>query len=184
MHYTLLTEKERSAIHHEYRTRVAIIFCFVIVAAGIIGTASLFPAYIFSISSESSEQASVVDMATDKDSKVVSLKNSLKKDTQVIATASRYESAPVISKIISDIVSARGANTYEHVVFDTVSASSTGSSSVNITIQGVAPTRTSLLDLKGRLENLAQGNVVDLPIAQLTKSVSIPFTIKLTEQLP
>ncbi len=191
MHYTLLTEKERSAVHHEYRTRAAIVFCFVMAAAGIIGIAGLFPAYTFSLSSERSQGRTLESIDVKDDGKSDATKKELSADSKLLSDVSRYVDGPTYSDVLNGIISAKGPVTFTSLEVEhgnagvgTSAVANTVTSSVTVIIQGVAPTRSALLDLRKRLSSLKSGNVVDLPISELTKSTAVQFSIKVTEQMP
>ena len=187
MHYTLLTEKERSAVHHEYRTRAAIVFCFVMAAAGIIGIAGLFPAYTFSLSSERSQGRTLESIDVKDDGKSDATKKELSADSKLLSDVSRYVDGPTYSDVLNGIISAKGPVTFTSLEVEhgsTGAAAKTETSSVTVIIQGVAPTRFALLDLRKRLGSLKSGNIVDLPISELTKSTAVQFSIKVTEQMP
>ncbi|MEI6397100.1 MAG: hypothetical protein WCO48_03475 [Candidatus Taylorbacteria bacterium] len=177
MHYTLLTDKERTLIHHEYRTRAAIIFCFVMAAVCIIGMAVLFPAYIFSTFSERDQKQVLVTIDTKKDNTLVTTKNELFQDSAILTATKQYVDRPRLSDIVAGIVGAMGPVKLTSLAIDTAS------SSVVVKIQGVAPTRTALLALGGRLESVQKGNVVDLPISELTKSTALDFSLKVTQKI-
>lgn len=179
MHYTLLPESEHAAIHREYRTRAAIVFCFLMTAVVVIGMVALFPAYVFSVTSEKVEQQSVASLDTKSDKSVSSMRAELSQDAVLLSEISQYAGSPSFSDIVSGLVGVRGPVTYSSLVLDR-----TTTSSVDIIIEGTAPTRSSLLDLRSRLQNLKKGNAVDLPISELTKSVSVHFSLKVTEEIP
>ena len=53
-----------------------------------------------------------------------------------------------------------------------------------IVMQGVAPTRESLVAFKTRLEGLSPGNQIDLPISGFARSKDLPFSLKVLHHLP
>jgi hypothetical protein len=67
--------------------------------------------------------------------------------------------------------------------FTSFSVMKVATSTYNITIQGLAPTRNSLLTFKTNFENLAPGNKVDLPVSTLAKSTNINFSLQLKQEL-
>ncbi len=179
MHYTLLPDQEHLAIHREYRTRVAIVFCFVMVIAGAIGIFALLPAYISSSASEKVQQQAIDSIDTKDSKNTAAMKSEIFKDNSTLSSSEDYIGWPTFSSIVSSIVQVRGPVKFSSLAMDYV-----GTSSMTIIVQGVAPTRAALLDLQDRLQNLKDGNVVDLPISTLTKSTSVQFSLKVTEQIP
>jgi hypothetical protein len=177
MHHTLLPESERKLIHGEYHVRVFIVSCFVLFVIGVIGVTSLFPAFTFAYLSEKSGNLLVV--SSDAEGKMAnSMKAELKDDATLLSFIKSNISKPSYLGMISDIVSIRGTSMIYSMSFDTVSTSS-----AVIVMQGLSPTRNDLLAFKSRLESMKKGNIVELPISQLTKSTDLNFSLKLTESL-
>ncbi len=179
MHYTLLPDKEHIAIHSEYHVRVAIVFCFMISLVGIVGIIMLFPAYISSITTEKEQQKVLDSKNYSENSDLIAKKAELSSDAGLLSTINKYRGSSLLSKVISDIIDVRGPTKLFSLVTDRV-----GTSTVNVIIQGEAPTRDALLSFKSRLQSLKSGNVVDLPISELTKSTPIKFSLKVIEQIP
>ena len=148
----------------------------------------LSPAYIYSKSSESVQQQILGSINTKDDSKLVMVRNELSKDSAILSATEQYLGGPVYSRVIDGLVGVMGPVTYTSISISLNKSSlsgnpSVGSSSVTAVIQGVAPTRTALLDFENRLESIKKGNTVDLPISELTKSSDIQFSLKLTESI-
>ncbi len=184
MHHTLLTDKERARIHHEYRIRAAIVFCFLMSGAGLVGLVALFPAYIESVSYGATiPQTFSSDMKLS--SQTIDMKNELARDKALASASKDFPYKTVLSGVLSDVIGVKGSNIFSSISLDRKPISdTTSSSSLVISIQGISPTRTTLLDLKSKLESLQKGNVVDLPITALTKSEAIPFSMKVIENMP
>lgn len=179
MHYTLLPDKEHVAIHLEYRTRAAIVFCFVMAVAGLIGVGTLLPAYISSTVTEKDQQKTLSSIDTANDGAIVAMKSELVSDAALVASVNQYIAGPEFSNILNDLIAVRGPVKFSSLVLDRV-----GTSTITVMIQGIAPTRDALIALRGRLQTVKAGNIVDLPISELTKSTSVQFSLKVTEQIP
>jgi hypothetical protein len=180
MQHTLLPLPERKALRHEYRLRVAIVLCFMLSFAGLIGIGSLLPSFIAMSARERAELDSVVALKKQKDdSGAGDVEGSLKADAALLSAATPLAAGTLSSAVIESIVSARGP-----VDLTTLQVSHTDGSVFAIAIQGTAPDRSSLLAFQNRLEALAPGNKAVLPISELAKNSDIPFSIELTEKLP
>jgi hypothetical protein len=178
MHYTLLTESERVNIHREYRIRALMVFCYTMAIAVAIGMVVLFPAYIAAYLSENSENQLVsAQQVENKD--LAKMKNELIADAGTLRSLSTYVNSPAISSLISEIVEAGSAVKIYSVNVDSISTSSAA-----ISLQGIAPTRSVLLGFKAKLESLDKIAKVEFPISGLTKSVSVPFSLRITRSLP
>lgn len=180
MQHTLLPIQERKSLRHEYRLRVAIVLCFMLSFAGLIGIGSLFPSFISMSAKERSELDAVTALKKQKDdSGIGDIEGTLKADAALLAAATPLTVGTLPSAVIESVVSARGP-----VDLTSLSVASGDGSSFDVSIRGVAPDRPSLLAFQNRLEQLAPGNKAVLPISELAKNSDIPFSIELTEKLP
>lgn len=180
MRHTLLPYPDRKMLRREYRTRVLIVLCFMLSAAGVIGIGSLFPSFIRATTEERTQVDLIDTLKKGKEtSGLTQIEKELAADNILLSALMQEPNSLRASEIIAPVVAARGP-----VRIGTIAIISTASSSVSIGIQGIAPTRESLLSLKTRLEGLKPGNIVDLPISELAKSVNIDFSLQLTQSLP
>lgn len=180
MQHTLLPLQERKALRREYRLRVAIVLCFMLSFAGFIGIVSLFPSYISMSVKEKGELDSVAAIKKQKDvSGMANVEGTLKTDASLLATAVPLMTGTEPSTVIESVVSARGS-----IHINAISVNQSDDSIFQVSIQGIAPDRDSLLAFQARLEALAPGNKASLPINQLAKNTNITFSIDLTEKLP
>ena len=177
MRHTLLPDHERAALRREYRIRALVVFLFVLSVAGLIGIASLFPAFV-SASSEERRQidafASLKKGGEDADAALA--KSSLASDSVLLGALSADAGAPAFSRLIDRVVSVRGP-----VALSSVSAVRGTDGSFAFVVQGVAPTRELLLSFQSRLEGIAPGTKVDLPISELAASTDIRFSLQITQ---
>ncbi len=184
MHHTLLTDKERARIHHEYRIRAAIVFCFLMAGAGLVGMVALFPAYIASIS-YGATIPQTISSEMKLTSQTINMKDELARDKFLASAYKDFPYKTALSGVLSDVVSIKGSNFFSSISLDRkLISDTTSSSSLAISIQGISPTRAALLDLKAKAESLQKGNIVDLPMSALTKSEAIPFSMKVIENMP
>jgi len=180
MQHTLLPIQERKTLRHEYRLRVAIVLCFMLSFAGLIGIGSLLPSYIAMSAKERTELDAVAALKKQKDtSGIGDIEGTLKADSALLNSASPLVQGTLPSAVVESVVSARGP-----VLLTSLMVASTDGSSFDVSIQGKAPDRSSLLAFQNRLEALAPGNKAVLPISELAKNSDIPFSIELTEKLP
>ncbi len=180
MRHTLLPLHERILLRREYHIRVTIVFLFMVCLAILIGISSLFMTYIkaLSLETEIQEKANAVDV--DKDSKdIKEIQQSVVKSLALLDSLNKEKKVVQISDLIGGVIAMRG-----QLRFTALSASKVGTTTYNISIQGVAPTRNSLLAFKSTFEGLAPGNKVDLPVSELAKSTNIQFSLQLKQELP
>jgi hypothetical protein len=177
MHYSLLPESERKIIHNEYRVRALVVFCIVMSITGVAGMVALFPAYLEADVFRLGEiQISSKESKTDE--ALAQNKAELVRDATSLRSVSGFMKSPLLSAVASEILNISKAVDINSIGIDIV-----GTSSLQILIQGLAPTRASLLDLKVKLESQKQITKVEFPISELTKSVDVPFSIRITRSI-
>ena len=179
MQHTLLPTAERKALRREYRIRAAIVLCFALSAAGVIGLVSLFPSFIRATLEERSSTTMLASLKKGTASASASQIQSDLATENVLLGALPSADAIRLSAVISDVVSARGSNS-----ISSLSVTRSGTSTMDILVQGIAPTRDGLLAYESRIQSIAPGTKVDLPIDELAKSANIRFSLRVLETLP
>jgi hypothetical protein len=177
MDYTFLPYNEQRAIKREYRVRAAIVLLFFLSVAIIVGVGSLFPAYIHASQEEASRLRDVAALKNADETKALeSTEKDLEESTILMSNlASSTETGP-FSEAIATIAAIRGP-----VAITSFAVEQPSPSIVSIIIQGQAPTRDALLAFKNRLDGLAPGTSVDLPISELARDSDIQFSVQVTE---
>jgi hypothetical protein len=179
MNYSLLPSVEKNAFKREYRIRLAIIACFLFAAAGIVGIAELFPAYLHSSVEEKDQLESLASIKKGKDESGISaIEQSLASDSALMTSLASGTTDIRLSTVIQSLATLRGT-----VRLDSISVARSSPTTLSIIIQGVAPNRESLRTLKARLEQLQPGNVVDLPASEFASSANIRFSVRVTETI-
>ncbi|MEN9523974.1 MAG: hypothetical protein RL536_43 [Candidatus Parcubacteria bacterium] len=178
MRHSFLPEVEQKILIRGYHVRVAVVLLFLISLAGLIGIGSLFPAYISGFTEEQSQNKLVASIKKNTDADNVS-----RLRDELLTDAKRINSLLVAtpfqpSDVIEQIVTLRGVTR-----ITSISVNEIGSTTATLTLQGVAPTRESLVDLKNRLESVTAGHKVDLPISGLAKSKDLPFSFNIVYTL-
>jgi hypothetical protein len=180
MQHTLLPLHERVALRREYRVRAAIVFCFTVSLAILLGIAAMFPAFLRASTEARSAEQTAVSLEKEKKNNGLSLiQQSVAQSQKLLVSFTGKTMTTKKSAIIESIVSMRGANK-----LNSIQILQSGTSTVTVSLQGFAPTRDGLSAFKGRLESSVPGNKVDLPISELAKSTNIPFSLRLVETLP
>lgn len=178
IHYILLPAEERHALRREYRVRLAITAFFYVSLAVMIGIVSLIPSFLYSSSQE--KDALARDAAVQQ-SRQNSGADAAEKElvaTQAIAARitkelpSREYNA-VIQRILLDKKSDLLLTNFQ------IERSSATSTVGDMTVEGIAGTRESLLDFKKRLEADSTFTAIDLPLSDLAKNKNIFFTLRL-----
>jgi hypothetical protein len=179
MRHTLLPLHERKALRREYRVRFIIVACFLGSLAGLIGVGALFPAYMRALAEEKSQIEAAANLKHSQDVKGITARETeLHADSKIINTLSSNVSIRM-SSVAESIIILRQAVKLKTFIFN-----QTSTTTVSISISGIAPTRNDLLSFKARLENTLPGARVELPISELSKSTNVDFDMKLTYKLP
>jgi hypothetical protein len=166
-------------MHREYLSRVAVVSLCMLSAAVMLGVAALFPAEIRArladrASVEAADRASKAAESADLASAEADIGTS--KDILIAFSTDDHNSK------FSDAVIAISAG-HSPISISSMVLNRQGTSTLAITIDGVAQTRSDLLAWKGRLEALAPGATVELPISTLAKSKDVNFSLRLTANL-
>ena len=107
------------------------------------------------------------------------VKAELSADGALVSLLAAGHGAPRISDVVRQISLVRSA-----ITISSLSVDRQGTSSIVAVLGGVALTRDELISFRGRLENLAPGASVDLPIDELAKSPDIDVSIRFAARLP
>lgn len=177
IHYTLLPLPEKNALIREYRVRVAIVACFIFSLSGLIYIGALFPAYMKAYSEKNDAMSRATLAKNSGANNTTSITNVLSLDATLLASASKSTNIPHISSLVESITTLRSDIKITSMAFSENGSGDTSTSTYNVAIEGLAPTRDSLIAWKTRLEDLSGGQKVDLPIAQLAKDKNISFSI-------
>ncbi len=179
MSYTFLPYSEQKHIRREYRVRVLIVLFFFIAISLVIGVASLFPAYIYSILEERNHLSQVAAFKKTIDaSTITATQQQLLQGTTVLNLVSNTIQPNIFYTTAISIVSLRG-----NVIINSFTFDHTSSNSMIVILSGIAPTRNDLLSFKTRLEGLPDKTLVDLPISTLAQDTNVSFSIQITETL-
>lgn len=178
MQHTLIPQKERKILRREYRTRVFIVFCFLLSISGIIGSAALFPSFLFAINEEKTQLSLLSSLRDTKDENGVNvLELDFKRDNSFINILSNKSKIPRPSAAIQSISGLRGSVKINAIAVDIPTPED-----LIIIVQGIAPDRDSLLSFKSRLEELVPGGGVELPVSDLAKSKDIQFSMRIIQK--
>jgi hypothetical protein len=180
MLYTLLPPIERKALRHEYRLRALVVFLFGISVAGTIGIGSLLPAFIRAGTDEGNAQNQLETIKKAEDtSGLTVIQQRVSIGQTLISSLADGLGHPRLSLLVVDLLKQR-----EGVSVNSISMDYAGTSSVQTSLNGTAPTRDDLVAFKSRLETNLPGSRVVLPISELAKGTDVPFSIQITYQLP
>ena len=175
MQHTLLPPKERKWLRHEYHVRAWIVALFAFSVAGTIGVASLFPAFMRGTLEERFQLQAVARLEQNKNaSGAAEVEKQLASDRALLVNLSTYTDRKFLSAEIEHIASLKGNN-----LLSSLSIESNEEGASRLVVQGLSPTRESLLSFKTRIENQKPGTTVSLPISQLARSANIQFSLEI-----
>ncbi len=180
MRHSFLPIPEQNALKRIYRIHVTIVALFLISAVALIGIGSLFPAYVSTYAEEYSQLATINSLKESKDtSESARIQRELQADSAKITVLAKTASIIRPSAIIARLIDGRGTVRISSIILSDIS-----STTAVVIMQGVAPTRESLVAFKTRLEGLTPGNKVELPISGFARSKDLPFSMKVNHNLP
>jgi len=152
---------------------------FMISFAIVVGIVSMLPAFIHVRYEKLSVEQTLapLEAAIKSATSTVSLAD-VKKQADILAMFNDDLKGKIdYSYVIGNVVDVRGP-----VKITSIAVSKVSTTTVTVSIQGIAPNREALLTFKSRLENAAVGNRVELPISQLAKSSNIPFSLTVSSK--
>ncbi len=166
-------------MHREYYSRVAVVSVCVLAVAVAVGAIALLPADIRARGADKiAVQAATAAKKNNDLSNLDRAEKDLGRGNDLLAALGAGTDEARFSGVVRSIVSI-----YSPILVSSFNISRDGSSTIDVVLQGIAPTRDDLLAFKSRLEALTPGASTELPIATLAKNVNVPFTIRLTEHL-
>ncbi|MES3031494.1 MAG: hypothetical protein V4697_03735 [Patescibacteria group bacterium] len=179
--YTLLPDKEISALKREYRTRLFIVFLFFVSCGIFLGILSLVPAYILSYTQEEAALLEVQKFEKgrqDRGTDVVLAE--LASTTAVINRIKAHEDQTLFSNILTRVLIHKPSRVSLISFYMTKAPAPEGgvSPGTNVVVQGSALTRDSLVDFKKRLEGDVSISNIELPLSDLAKSKDIVFSVR------
>lgn len=180
MQHTLIPLKDRRRLHREYVIRVVITSLFALAVSVAVGAVALFPAYIQAWFYNDAAQSAVAVAREEKaDESLEKIKAALSADSKLLKALDSGQDDIRFSGIAGSLAKARGQTRIISFAF-----SRTGSTTVAVTLKGIAATRGDLIALRGRLEGIMPGTRIEVPIDQLAKNTNLEFTLKFSKQIP
>lgn len=174
MQHTLLPAPERESLKKEYRIRLGIVLCFMISLAGLVGVVALIPALTRALSGERAAlDAGALFSKRTGAGDTASIESELGTDMSLLSVLKSDAADPPLAPLALEIVSLKGPLTITSLAMSRVSTST-----VTVTLQGLAPTRNSLIAFEDSLESAMPGNKVDLPVNELANETDIPYSLQ------
>lgn len=179
MRHTLLPLYERKLLRREYFFRVMIVLFFLSSLSVLLGIASIFPVYIKAadLKRESDLEVSRINKKNG-DSSLKNIQKSVANSLILLNYLEKNNENIEISSLIEEVLNMRG-----ELSISSFSSTKTSTTTFSMNIQGIAPTRKSLLDFKSNFEGLREGNKVNLPVSELAKNSKIPFSLELKQKI-
>ena len=173
----LLPETEKKALRREYHLRLLGVWLVLASLAVAIGTVSLLPAFFLSQVQEAALEADVslleqrVKSASTDDLSVL-----LKSTNDKLTVLADTRSTGTLAELLTAIVTARPTG----VVLTGFNITYGEKGKGKLSIEGVAPRRTALSSFVKELEGTKRFTSVTFPVANLTQSVNIDFSLTAT----
>ena len=179
IHHTLLPNEERKILYKDYRFRVLTVASLTFSSVILIGIVFLVPAFLEAYNFKHAELSLVNSVNTKVNPNTQVIKDELIKDNMLLNISKNYRNESVFSSLMREVIGER-----QNISISSISIEPISSTSTNIVVQGIAPTRDGLLNLKNRLSKLEKVNSVELPLSGLTKSEQVPFSLRINRNLP
>lgn len=178
MDHTLLPADQKKTLLHEYRVRAAIVALFVIAGALLIAVAGEVPSFLKVYTDMTAAHAAIADI---NDKKAVngtaSIEKILASDKTLVTLFMSNTDKIRMSSVIDALLGLR-----QNIRLTSIALTRTPKA-VGIVVQGVAPTRESLLAYRDRLQSSVAGGPIDVPIGALTKSTDVQFSLQFNQPI-
>jgi hypothetical protein len=179
MRHSFLPQYEQKILKHGYRVHLIVAILFLLSGVGIMGIIFLFPAYVYVSMDRENQNTLLISSKKRIDTAgIVDYEKDFKLDLVLLNTVSDVVKRIQSSDLIEKVVSVRSS-----VKITSIAIVSVSTTTAKIIVQGVSPTRESLLLFKGYLEKLAPDNKVELPLSEFTKNKDITFSLNLIHTL-
>ncbi len=171
----LLSDQQKNKVIKEYRMRLVVVVCWLIVFLSLAGVAMLIPSYLTAIGKvnsiksenlqkENSIQSLNAQNFTEKIKQVDSDLNALKISVVILSPREAYD------KILSSLPVGVVVGRYTYSLIDNNMAS--------ISIDGTAPDREKLVELQNQLKLNQEFTGIDIPITNFAKKKDLTFSLK------
>ena len=171
----LLTEPQKNRVLKEYRMRLGVVICWLIVFISLTGIALLLPSYLTAMgkvsvvkSDNQYKEDSIKSLNSqnfsDKIKKVDFNLTALKSSINILSPREAY------NKIINSLPAGVSLDRYTYNLVDSNSAS--------ISVEGVAGDRDKLVELQNGLKLNPEFSGVEIPIINFTKKKDLSFSLK------
>jgi len=171
----LLSNQQKTKVIKEYRMRLIVVICWLIVFISLAGIAMLIPSYLTAIGKvntikdenlqkENSIQALKAQNFTDKIKQVDFNLSALNVSVNILSPREAYD------KILSSLPVGVIVNRYTYNLIDDDTAS--------ISIDGSAPDREKLVEVQNQLKLNPEFSGIDIPITNFAKKKDLAFSLK------
>lgn len=174
----LLLPKEKKSLRKEYYARFTILACFGASFVLVLWGVSLTPTFVML---QAEERVLQEELRVATDTSLNEERTTLKAELARLSKQLKLLDVPAyhVSRILQTVTSAQTRDVgLSSISFDSAVDSVDKSLKGQLTLSGVASTRSSLLMFKEALEQQSDLiTSVDLPFASLVKDAEVPFTI-------
>lgn len=174
----LLLPTEKKSLRKEYIARLSVLGCFGLAFVLVLWGVSLTPSFVL-LASE--EQVLKEELRVATDAGLNEERTQLKAELARLSKQLKLLDVPSyhVSRLLQVVTSAQTRTVgLSSIAFDTTIDPTDKSLKGQLTLSGVANTRSGLLAFKESLEQQTElFTEVDLPFASLVKDVDVPFTI-------
>lgn len=168
----LIPPQGHQALNKEYVLRVASVCACMLSVVFFASAALLVPTYVYiSTQVRAVEHQNIESSAVSEEFKAAEA--SVKFANIIITQLAKGKETPVISLLIEEVKRIAPAN----ITFKTIEMSITKDDVNDLRIQGVAPSRATLLALKQAIEESPLFESAVLPISDLARDADLPFSI-------
>ena len=169
----LLPESQKHKVTREYKMRLIIVICWIVVFISLVGLACLLPSYLSAVgrvnviknenqTKEKSVQSLREQNFQDKIKSVNSSLEALKNSINILSPKGAY------NKIVNSLPAGVYIDRYTYGLIDDNNAS--------ISISGVAPDRDKLIELQKKINSNPEFTSINIPITSFTKKKDLSFS--------
>lgn len=179
MQHTLIPLQDRKRLHREYSLRVLVVSVFTLSAALLIGSAAIFPAYLYASFNRASMEAQIESVKRENsDEGLDAATKELFSARKLLASFGGVAGKTDYSEMIESMLSVRQPVALSLIYLEQ------SDKGVEIRLSGVAPNRAELIAFRSRLEKLFAGTKIEIPIEQLARNSNPSFNFSFMPKMP
>lgn len=173
--FNLIPPQGKKALKWEYILRIGSVYAIMFSGVFLATTALMVPTYVY-VSSQLKATEGRMEAGEKANAEYLSAEKEVKDANAIIAQLTGKTEQARVSALVEEVVRVAP----QGVRFKTFSMESKNGAFTELTVQGSASSRATLLALKQSLESSSVFETATIPIGDLARDADLPFTVTVT----